>query len=151
MMRPERHPARIAAGYAGLVGVALFVTVPVYIFVEPPSRALVTRLATALVLGTVLLELRAALLRRLSAGGDSPLDDARGRSLAEPGVPPRLLALVGDVRAAVRSRRYFDNVFWPRLLTLARRAPERPRVRRGGRGPSLASLQDAIADIERES
>lgn len=149
-MRADRHPARIAVGYAGLVGVALFVAVPVYIFVEPPSRSLVVRLATAVVLGTALLELRAALVHRLAVGGGSALDDARGRSGAEPDVPPRFPALIGDVRAAVRSRRYFEKVFWPRLLTLTRHPPPRPPVRRGGRGPSLASLHEAIVAIERE-
>jgi hypothetical protein len=93
--------------------------------------------------------LRRALAGRLAEGGDSALDDARGHRGPDPGVPHHFLDLASDVRAALRSRRYFERVLWPRLEALAPRPLVRPRVRRG-RGPSLASLSDVITAIEKQ-
>jgi hypothetical protein len=63
-------------------------------------------------------------------------------------VPYHFLDLASDVRTAMRSRRYFDMVLWPRLEALAGRPLLRPRLR-AGRGPSLAGLRDVITEIER--
>src|SRR5262245_61726881 len=124
--------------------------VPVYVYVEPGWRAFVVRLACAFVLGVALLQLRRALLDRLADHGGSGLDAARGRREAEPGVPHHFHDLAGDVRAALRSRRYFDKVLWPRLQALTPDPPPRP-VARPGRGPSLASLRRVIAALEKRS
>lgn len=148
-MGPERPLASIAARFAALGGVVLLVTVPVYVWVEPSWRTLVARVASALVVGVTLLELRRALAARLKDGGDSALDAARGRRWPEPGVPYQFLQLTSDVRAALRSRHHFDNVLWPRLAALVSRPLVRPPGRRG-RGPSLASLRKVIADIEEQ-
>jgi hypothetical protein len=149
-MRAERRALPTAARYASLVGVVTFVTVPVYVFVEPASRGVVVRLAAALVLGIALLDLRGALVLRLARDAPSALDAARARPPAAPAVAPRLVALVADVRAAVRSRRHFEHVLWPRLRALSRRAPPRPPARSVGRGPGLETLRDVVAAIERE-
>lgn len=141
--------ARITVRCAALGGVVLLATVPVYVWVEPSWRALVARLASALVLGVTLLELRRALADRLQDSGASALDAARGRRGPEPAVPYHFLQLQGDVRAALRSRQHFEKVVWPRLAALASRPLVRPPVRRG-RGPSLASLRKVIAAIERQ-
>ena len=85
------------------------------------------------------------LARRRGASG---LDAARGCLPSEPGIPLRFLDLVHDVRAALRSRRHFEKVLWPRLMSLAPRPPSRP-ASRPGRGPSLASLREVIAVIEK--
>jgi hypothetical protein len=143
---PERPLARIAVRCATLGGVVLLATVPVYVYVEPGWRPLVARLASALVLGATLLQLRRALVERLDAS--SPLDEARARRRPEPAVPHRLLDLTRDLRAACRSRRYFDEVLWPRLAALTSRPPARPPAR-PGRGPSLATLRQVIGVIER--
>jgi hypothetical protein len=124
--------------------------VPVYVFVEPPWRPLVARLASALALGLALLELRRAFAQRVARGGPSALDEARSRPGPEPGVPYHFLDLMKDVRAARRSRRHFEQVLWPRLAALAQRPLVSP-PRRFGRGPSLAGLRDVIADIEKRS
>jgi len=145
----ERILTPVAVRCAVLGGLVLLVTVPVYVFVEPPWRALVVRLAAAFVLGVALLQLRGALAERLAPNGVSALDEARDRPGPEPGLPLRFLDLMHDVRAALRSRRYFDRVLWPRLAALAPGPLVRPPVR-PGRGPSLASLGDVIADIERQ-
>jgi hypothetical protein len=139
----------IAIRSAALGGVVILATVPVYVFVEPPWRGLVVRLAAAVVLGVSLLQLRTALVNRVAAGGASALDDARRRLWPEPGLPLRFLDLIHDVRTALRSRRHFDKVLWPRLLALAGRPLDRPPLR-PGRGPSLASLDEVITAIEKQ-
>jgi hypothetical protein len=149
-MHSEQHPGPIAVRYAVLVGFVTLVAVPVYVFVEPPWRGLVMRLASALVLGVAILELRGTLARALTEIGRSPLDDARAPAVTRPDVPPRFLALIDDVRAAVRSRRYFEQGLWPRLVALASPPPARPAPRSLGRGPSLASLRNVIAAIEKQ-
>lgn len=148
-MPAERLLARIAARYLALGVVVLLAAVPVYVFVEPPWRGLVARLASALVLGVALLELRRVLVGRLGQGEPSPLDDARGRPASAAAVPLRFTDLVNDVRAALRNRRYFEEAFWPRLVALARSPLVRPPLR-AGRGPSLASLRDVLTAVERQ-
>ena len=145
----DRPRPRLALRFAALGGVVLLATVPVYVWVEPSWRALVARLASALVFGVVFLELRRALAERLADGGASALDAARGRREPEPDVPYHFQQLAGDVRAGLRSRQHFEKVLWPRLAALASRPLFRPPVRRG-RGPSLASLRKVIAAIEQQ-
>ena len=94
-MRTERGAGGIAVRYIGFVGLVLLAAVPIYVYVEPPWRAAVTRLAAAIVVGVALLELRARLARRVS--GSSALEDARRRHATESGVPARLLDLMDDV------------------------------------------------------
>ena len=147
----RRHPdgasrAGITARYVAFVAFVLLLSVPVYIYVEPPWRALIARLAAAAVLGVVLLELRRVLVRRVWPGG-SALDDARRRYPPEPGVPEPFLARMDDVRAAARSRRYFEEVFWPRLAALTPDPLPRPGARTFRRGPSLGSLRKVITAI----
>jgi hypothetical protein len=145
----ERPLARVAARCAVLATVVLLATVPVYVYVELSWRPLVARLASALVLGVTLLQLRRALADCLADSGNSALDTARDRRGPEPCVPHHFLDLASDVRAALRSRRYFDRALWPRLEALTSRPLVRPPVRRG-RGPSLASLRAVITVIEEQ-
>jgi hypothetical protein len=147
-VRPDARAGGIAARYAVLVGAVLLAAVPLYVFVELPWRAVVARLASGLVLGIALLELRSALAQRLD-GHDSALDEARVRPTPGPDVHQRFVALRGDVRAALRSRRHFEHGLWPQLTALSRRPLLPPPLRRG-RGPSLASLREVIAIIETE-
>jgi hypothetical protein len=144
----DRPLARVAVRGAVLGGVVFLAVMPTYIWVEPPWRALVARLAAALVVGVILVQLRRALADRLADDGGSPLDEARRRRAPEPEVPHHFLGLVSDLRAALRHRRYFEEVWWPRLQALAPRALARPPLR-PGRGPSLASLREVIDDLER--
>ncbi len=132
-----------------LAAAVLLATVPVYVYVEPSWRALVARSACAFVLGVALLQLRRALTDLLAEGSDSALDAARRHRRPEPSVPHHFVDLASDVRVALRSRRYFERVLWPRLEALTLRPLVRPSVR-PGRGPSLASLRDVITAIERQ-
>jgi hypothetical protein len=148
-VRADQPLARVAARGAVLAAVVLLAAVPVYVYVEPSWRPLVARLASAVVLGVALLQLRRALADRLRDSGDSALDAARDRRDPEPSVPHHFLDLAGDVRAALRSRRDFEKSLWPRLAALTSRPLVRPPVRRG-RGPSLASLRAVITTIEKQ-
>jgi hypothetical protein len=145
----DRALASIVVRCAALAGVVGFAAVPVYVWVEPSWRTLVTRLAAAVVLGVTLLQLRRALVERLVDDGPWALDEARRHRPTEPSVPHHFLGLRGDVRAALGSRRYFERGLWPRLVALARH-PLVPPPSRRGRGPSLANLRRVIADIERD-
>jgi len=136
-------------GRAELAGVVLLAAVPIYVFVEPPWRPLVARLAVAFVLGVALLQLRGAVAARLARGGASPLEQALERPVSPPAVPLRFEELIDDVRAARRSLGHFERIMWPRLTALASHPLARPPARLG-RGPSLAALRRVIADIERE-
>ena len=147
-MNSERLLAPIALRSALLAAVVCLAAAPVYIYVEPPWRPAVARLAAALVLGVTLLQLRRAVADRLAHGGASALDEALRRPEPEPAVPLHFEDLMSDLRAARRNRRYFERILWPRLTELAGRDLVRPPSRRG-RGPSAASLADAIAQIER--
>ena len=140
---------RIAVRCAALAGLVLLATVPVYVWVEPSWRPAVARLASAVVLGITLLQLRRALAERLDDGEASPLDEARSRGKPESDVPYHFEQLVRDVRTGIRSRYHFEKVLWPRLASLASRAVVRPPVRRV-RGPRLANLRKAIGAIERQ-
>jgi len=148
-MTAESRPVATTARYAVLVGLVLVAAVPVYVYLEPQWRALVPRLAAALVLGMALLELRGMLALRVARDGASALDAARIPPVADHAAPQRLQELDASVRVALRSRRHFEEVLWPRLAALATRPLAIPPLRRG-RGPSLASLRDAITTIEDE-
>ena len=148
-MTTDRLLVPIAVRAAVLGGVVLLATVPVYVYVEPAWRALVVRLAAALVLGTTLLHLRRVLVDLLDRAPASALDEARVRRGPGPGVPHRFQDLINDVRAARRSRRYFEQVLWPRLAALSS-APLEPPPPRRGRGPSLAGLRAVVEAIEKQ-
>ena len=147
-MLAERPLAAVAVRCAGLTVVVFVAALPVYVWVEPSWRGLVARLAAALVLGVALLQLRSVLAMHLEAGGASALDAARFAPAPEPAVPHHFLDLASDVRTALRRRRYFEMVLWPRLEALAGRPLPHPRLR-PGRGPSLACLRAVITEVER--
>jgi hypothetical protein len=142
----ERLLAPIAIRGAALAGVVLLAAVPVYVFVEPPWRPLVARLAVAFVLGVTLLQLRAAVAARVAQGGASALDEARARPEAPPAVPLRFQELI---ETCARRGAAPLQALWPRLTELASR-PLVPPPARLGRGPGLAALRDVIAAVERE-
>jgi hypothetical protein len=146
---PERLLAPIALRAVVLGGVVLLAALPLYVFVEPPWRALVGRLAAAFVLGVTLLQLRGAVAAWMTEAGPSALEAARDRPALPPAVPLRLQELIEDVRVARRSGRHFERALWPRLTALAARPLTRPPARLG-RGPGLGALRDVIAEIERE-
>lgn len=146
-MRAERPLTRVTARCVAVAFVVALATVPLYVWVEPSWRGLVARAASALVLGVAILQLRRLLADRLEGDGPWSLDEARRRPRAGRAVPHHFRDLASDVRAALRSRRYFEQGLWPRLTALATRPLARPSLR-PGRGPSLAALRRVIADME---
>jgi len=147
--RPHARIPSIFVRCAALAGLVVLATVPAYVWVEPSWRPGVARLASAIVVGITLLQLRRAVVERLEDAQASPLDEARRRRGSEADVPYHFEQLVRDVRAGVLSRHHFEKVLWPRLAALAPRAIVRPPVRRV-RGPSLANLRKTIAAIEQQ-
>jgi len=143
----ERPLARALIQGALLGGFVLLATVPVYVYVEASWRPIVARLAAAFVLGVTLLQLRRVLTRQLDAQPASGLDTARRTPALPPETPAHFLGLTSDVRAALRSHRYFEHVMWPRLTALAAR-PLTPPRRRPGRGPGAAALARVLDDVE---
>lgn len=146
-MKAERPLTRIAIRGAALGAAVLLAALPVYVFVEPPWRALVARLAVAFVLGVALLQLRGAVVTRLPGRGTSPIEQALDPPGISPVVPLRFEELIDDVRETRRSRDHFERIMWPRLTALTSRPLARPAPRLG-RGPSLAALRAVIAAIE---
>jgi hypothetical protein len=146
-VRADRDALVVAVRCAVLGGLVLLLTVPVYVYLEAPWRGVVPRLAAALVLGMVLLEMRAALVQRLARHEASALDAARAPAVVEDATSPRLREAAANLRAARRSRRHFELVLWPRLQALSTRPLTPPPTRRG-RGPSLAGLRAVIAALE---
>jgi hypothetical protein len=149
-VRADRFFAPVAARCAALAGAVLIAAAPVYIYMEPPWRPLIARLAGGLVAGSAILQLRRALADRLELAPPSALDEALRRPVADPAVPARFDDLLQDIKAARRSRRYFDEVLWPRLSALAPDPPAPPPPRRG-RGPTLRELDQIVAQIERRA
>jgi hypothetical protein len=146
-VRAEGAALSIAVRCAVLGALVLLFAVPVYLYLESPWRGLVPRLAAALVLGIVLLELRAALAQRLGRHEASALDAARVPPPVEDATSPRLREVEAGLRAALRSRGHFERVLWPRLVALSR-GPLAPPPSRRGRGPSLKSLRAVITTLE---
>lgn len=144
---------RRLAGRTIAVAMVMLAAMPIYVSLSATWRAVFVRLACgALVAGGTLRAL--GRLRRV-------LDPvARSRLPAGPPPPPaleldaRFLALRDDIVSSIRSRRYFDVILWPRLGELARREVPRPARRPGllaRRGPALATLEELVAEVEREA
>ena len=142
---------RRLAGRAVIVALLALVVLPIYLTMSPAWRPTAVRLAcvSVLVIGC-------AKARRWAR--DAVLADALSPFEAPPEPPaavqldPAFLRLRDDLVASTRSRRYFDVVLWPRLITLAGVGPALPYPPRrrvlGRRGPALRVLDDLVARVE---
>jgi hypothetical protein len=146
----ERRWLGIVAGYVVFVGVLVLGTVPAYVFVEADHRQAVVRLATAILVGSVLTHVR----RSLGAGEDDP-GAAPPPVETEPTLYRGFTELYDGMRQSIRSQGYFEAILWPRLLSLVetdqRTALHKPAGRRFRRGPSAATLGELIATLERRA
>lgn len=149
MLRPPERRWPVLVGYVVFLGVVALVTTPVYLLVESRWQPLVVRVAAALVLSVALVRVHRAVARRVERDAASAFDAA----LEPPSVPARvdrrLGELHGEVRAAVRSRRSFEQILWPRLRALGAVAPP-PPSRRFGRGPSVEALLAVVARLDHQ-
>jgi hypothetical protein len=147
----EPRPGRLV-GRAVLTSVVVLAAIPLYLSLDDSWRPLVVRLVCAVLVGAVCLRVLRAAGAAMQTDTVSPFD-------TPPPTPPppemdsRFLRLRDELVFSTRNRRYFDAILWPRLCGLAGtalpRPPERPGIRR--RGPSLATLEDLIARIERHA
>jgi hypothetical protein len=150
-MRPRADRRWLLLGAdAALVGLVVLVTAPIYTLVDARWGTLVLRLAAALILGILLLEVHHAIVRRIQRDVPSSFDAALARPGAEPLGDRRLAQLEATVNAAVRSRQAFLEELWPRLTVLAGPRLTPPKPRRLGRGPSLRDLRAVVEAIERQ-
>lgn len=151
----SREPGRLAILGPGAVLVALLFAGLLLIdfFLESPSRPVATRLVTTGVLVLAALRVRTLVRVGLAREMRSAFDAAPASA---PGVDrSRFHQLHDEVRFSAKHRRYFELVFWPRLVGLARAragdsAPwlEKPPGRSFGRGPSPEALARLVAAIE---
>ncbi len=148
--RPSERRWPLVAGAIVFVGLVALATLPAYTFVEPRWRPLVVRMAAALVLGVLLLQVHKRVARCIQQDVASAFDAALATAVVEPRVDRRLVELEATVTSAVRSRRSFERVLWPRLTALATAPLTAPVSRRFGRGPSLEALRSVIDAIERQ-
>jgi len=128
------------------------VAIPLYLSVDPAWRPAAVRLACTLIVVAGCVRARRALRRVMGQHAPSALD-------APPPPPPmpeldlRFLRVRDDVVSSIRSRRYFDQVLWPRLLDAAGGSLAPPAERRWirRRGPSPGVLAKLVDQIERRA
>jgi len=134
------------------MSVVVLAGVPLYFSLSPSWRPLLVRLGCAAVLAVACGRVLRRVGRATAPDGPSPFEAPLPPS-PPPELDSRFLRLRDEVVFSARSRRYFDAILWPHLCGLAGtdlpRPPERKRIRR--LGPSLATLEDLVARIERRA
>lgn len=148
MRRPPDRRWPLVLGYVVFLGLVALATTPVYLLVESRWQPLVVRLAAALVLGVALIHVHRIVARRVERDAVSAFNGA----LEPPSVPARLDRRLGElqseVRAAVQSRRSFEQTLWPHLRALGAVSP--PPSRRFGRGPSVKTLRAVVDTLHHQ-
>jgi hypothetical protein len=153
---PERRWPHLLAGYAVFVTLVAGGSAPIYYLVESASRPLVIRLASALIVGVVVVHLVKAVRERLDAQAPSEFELALDPRRPEPSLDRRYVEIRNDLHYGAASGGYFERVLWPELVALVDRSPHqlarerlvRPRGRSFRRGPSLLALRRLIGAIE---
>lgn len=152
MSSRERGWVGLFANAVALAGLLFGALVLIELFIEAPSRPVATRIATAAVLGLAVLRIRTLLRLALDRQAHSTFDAATTPVPAPAPDRTRFHQLHEEVRFGAKSQRYFDLVFWPRLLVLAKepaaRSLSKPPGRSFGRGPSVETLARVVAAIE---
>jgi hypothetical protein len=150
MPEPARRSGPRLVARAIAVALLVLAALPAYLTVAPKWRPAATRLAcaAAVAVGCVRARRRA---RDLVDAYPLSVFDVPPPPPLEATLDPRFLRLRDDLVASTRRRRYFDVVFWPRLVALGGPDLPRPAERRlsGRRGPSLRALGDLITYVER--
>jgi hypothetical protein len=152
----ERRWRLVAAGYAVFVTLVAGGSAPVYYLEEPANRPLVIRLASALIVGVVVVHLVKAVRERLDAQAPSQFELALEPRRHDPSLDRHFVEIRNDLHYGVASGGYFERVLWPELVALVERSPHklarerlvRPRGRSFRRGPSLTTLRRLIEAIE---
>ena len=145
-------------GYATLLTLVGLAALPIAVAAAPVNRPMVIRLAAAVVLAIVLVDIRGGARAALDEDPSSP----RGRlgwrrPAARPSIDRQFTELLDDVRFGPVNHRYWTRVAWPRLSRLAERLPGRPQLAEParsrirwllGRGPSFTQVRDLVARLE---
>jgi hypothetical protein len=126
---------------------------PIYVSVAHERQGLVVRLAAASILGIALLQIHKRLRRDLDGQPPSRFELARQTRPPPFKIDPHLAKLRGEVQHSLKSRHYFDDVLWPRLVALGTRRgsilrPPPPRWP-AARGPNLRQIADLVSTVER--
>jgi hypothetical protein len=154
--RHERRWPRIVLGYALFSMLLVSLAAVFYTIVDPSHRALVVRLAVALMLAVVLLHLTNGLRKAYEDLPPSDFERALRGQRPGPRIDPYFGRLHDELRHSAENHSYFDRVLWPRLVVLAERLQgqagaglRKPPGRRLRRGPSLDALAAVIDLLER--
>ncbi len=154
---PSRNRGRLAllAGGVALGALVFTALLLIELLVDAPFRKTAMRLVVATVLAIAAYRVRTRVGLGVAQQPRSTFNAA-----GEPAAPParertRFDQLHDAVRSSTRNQRYFDAVFWPRIVSLAEAKTGepadwllKPPSRSFGRGPSLVALRDLVASIE---
>lgn len=155
MPRRERVWRGLLGRYLVLLIVLGLVGTSAYASFDADDRPVVVRLAVAAFVVVVLLHIRSHMSRAQEWAPPSAFEQARRADPVEPKVAPGFVRVQRQVEHGVASRRFFEDVLWPRLVQLGeargtrRQLPDDPpRGRWRKRGPSLAVLAELVRRLE---
>ncbi len=155
-MSPRRERPWLGA-IAGSLAWSLFVIAlayPVSISVADENQGLVIRFATAVILAIVLVRFHNRLRADFDSEPPSRFELAREPLARAVKIDPKLGELHSQLLHSLKSRSYFDQVLWPRLVALGQRRGaivRSPPLRwPAARGPSLGALGDLVSSLERK-
>ena len=150
--RRERQWPGIISGYAFLFVLLAAATSFLYDAVAPEYRPFVIRLAVVIVVGALFVHIWRHFRGGRRWDSASTFEDALQRHPVIPKLDPGFVKLRQELANAHQSRSYFDKIFWPRLLALARahgqeEAPKPPERNWFGRGPSYRTIDGLIERV----
>jgi hypothetical protein len=138
----------IIAGDVALAALVVLAAAPIHMLVEAPWRPFVERTAATVILAVVLRQVCRVVHGDLAGDPPSSFDAALVAPRPEPVAERRLAELESAVGFALRSRRSFERLLWPRVSRLARHPLPPPPPRRWRRGPSLDELRALVRALE---
>jgi hypothetical protein len=147
--RRERQWPWIVAGYAVFFALLAAATSLLYDSIAPEYRPFVIRLAVVIVAGSLIVHIWKYFRGDPRWDAPSTFEEALQPQPAIPKLDPGFVRLRQELANARQSRSYFDKIFWPRLLALARahrqgEAPKPPERNWFGRGPSYRTIEGLI-------
>lgn len=150
MPEPTRRSGPRLVARAIVVALLVLAALPAYLTIAPKWRPTAARLACGVAVAVGCARAR-RWARDVVAAYPRSVFDVPPPPPLQVTLDPRFLRLRDDLVASTRRRRYFDLVFWPRLLALGGPDLPAPAERRlpARRGPSLRALADLIAYVER--
>jgi hypothetical protein len=158
--RRERQWPWIVTGYAVFFALLAAATSLLYDSIAPEYRPFVIRLSAVIVVGILIVHIWKHFRGDPRWDAPSTFEEALQPQPAIPKLDPGFVRLRQELANARQSRSYFDKIFWPRLLALARAheqqeapmPPERNWLRHGPSYRAINGLLDHIAsaDVDRK-